>query len=155
MTVRSNHCNVFCCNIEINTVHHRTKFIIGSSKHRTVDTSQKYACFHFYADSIIPQCSRLREFIRILPHQAVFSVLVLHRYFIIIRIDIECEWLLRNFFQCVKQCFRYYGKRPFVSLSFTSTVVTIVVSLSDTVTDKVPSSNSKRKQSRIGSAFLN
>ena len=37
------------------------------------------------------------------------------------------------------------AKRPFVSLSFTSTVVTMVVSLSETVTDNVPSSNSKRK----------
>ena len=46
------------------------------------------------------------------------------------------------------------AKRPSVSLSFTSTVVTIVVSLSETVTDKVPSCSSKRKQSKIGSAFF-
>ena len=46
------------------------------------------------------------------------------------------------------------AKRPSASLSTTSNVVTMVVSLSDTVTVKTPSCNSKRKQSRMGSAFL-
>ena len=57
-------------------------------------------------------------------------------------------------FSASSNVFATTAKRPFVSLSFTSTVVTIVVSLSETVTDNVPSSNSKRKQSRIGSAFF-
>ena len=57
-------------------------------------------------------------------------------------------------FKASKRVLAVTAKRPSISLSFTSTVVTIVVSLSETVADKVPSCSSKRKQSKIGNAFF-
>ena len=112
MTVRCHHRDVFCCNIEIYTVHYRTELVIGSCEYRTVDATQQYTCFHLHADCIFAQHSRLRKFVSILSHQTIFSVLILHGDFIIVRVDVECQRLFRNFFQCIKQCFRYYGKTP-------------------------------------------
>ena len=112
MTVRCHHCDVFCCNIEIYTIHYRTELIVGSRKYRAVDTAEQYVRFHFHTDCIVAQYSRLRKFVSILSHQTILSVLILHCDFVIVRVDVECQRLFRNFFQCIKQCFCYYGKTP-------------------------------------------
>ena len=68
VAVRSHHCDIFCCNIEINTVHHRAEFGVGSSEDRAVDSPQQHFRFHFHTNCVVTQCSRLRKFVCILSH---------------------------------------------------------------------------------------
>ena len=110
MAIGSNESDIFGGDIEINTVHHGTKLVISRSKHGTVDTTQQHLCIHFHTYGIVTQHGRLRELVRILPHQAVFTVLILYRDFKGIRIDFKSQRLFGNFLQSVQKGFGCDGK---------------------------------------------
>ena len=103
--VRSYQCNIFRGDIEINTVHHRAKLVIGRGKNGTIDAIQQNISIQFYANGIITKLRRLRKFFSILSHQTILAVLILNGYLQIIEIDIKRQRLLRYFLQSIEQRF--------------------------------------------------
>ena len=110
MTVGSHHCNIFGRNIEIDTVHHRAKFVVGSSKHCTVDASQQNGSLHFYTDCVLAQHGRLRKLVCILSHEAVFTILILHGDFQRVHVHIKCQRLFGDLLQGIQQSLGCDGK---------------------------------------------
>ena len=117
MSIGSNHRDVFCSNVEIDTIHHGTEFIVRRGKHSAVYSSQQHGSFHFHPYCIIAQHSRLGKFIRILSHQAILTVLILYCDFQWIGIYLERQRLFGNLFQSIQNGFSNYGKAP-VSITF-------------------------------------
>ena len=103
VSVRGHHGDAFGSDVEINAVHHGAQLVIGRSKDGAVDSVHQYLCVHVHADGIFAQCSGGGELVGVLPHEVIFSVLVLYGQLQGVEVNVECQGLLGDFLECVQQ----------------------------------------------------
>ncbi|MPN39347.1 hypothetical protein SDC9_186875 [bioreactor metagenome] len=111
MPVGRHHGDVFRGDVEVDTVHHGTEFIICRGKQGAVDTTQHNRSGNVYPNGIVGQSHRARIFIGILAHEAVFTVGVLNQDLESICVDLERKRLFGQFLQRIEQGLRSHGKR--------------------------------------------
>ena len=124
--VGRHHGDVFRGDVEVDTVHHGTEFIICRGKQGAVDATQHNQSGNVYnSNGIVGESHRARIFIGILAHEAVFTVGVLNQDLESICVDLERKRLFGQFLQRIEQGLRSNGKEPSASLSLTSMVVSM------------------------------
>ena len=94
---------IVCMDIKIDTVHHRTKFVVGSCEKRAADAVQQHLWIHNDCNCVIIQ--RLLEWISIpfLSDKIIFTVLEMDKDFQVFVIDIKSKRLFRQFLQRIEQ----------------------------------------------------
>ena len=68
MSVGSHQRDVFGGDVEINTVHYRTQFVVGSRKDTAVHATHQHVSRHSYLHRVAAQFLSLRIFVGILSH---------------------------------------------------------------------------------------
>ena len=105
MTVGSHECQIVRVNIEIDTVHYRTKLVVSRCKQRTADTVQQHLRVHHDRDCILIQRFLLRICISLLSDKIIFTILEMDKDFQVIVVNIKSQRLFGQLLQRVEQDF--------------------------------------------------
>ena len=103
MSVGRNKSKIIRVDIEINTIHNRTQFIVGRGKNGTADTIQQCLCIYKDGHNVLSQWLLLRIGIPFLSDKVVFTILEMNENLQIVVVDIKRKRLFGKLFQRLQQ----------------------------------------------------
>ena len=103
MSVGRNKSKIIRVDIEINTIHNRTQFIVGRGKNGTADTIQQCLCIYKDGNNVLSQWLLLRIGIPFLSDKVVFTILEMNENLQIVVVDIKRKRLFGKLFQRLQQ----------------------------------------------------
>src|SRR5574344_1984322 len=99
MSVGRNKSKIIRVDIEINTIHNRTQFIVGRGKNGTADTIQQCLCIYKDGNNVMFQWLLLRIVIRFRSDKVVFASVEMNENRQIVVVDIKRKRLFGKLFQ--------------------------------------------------------
>ena len=117
MTITCYNSQAITCQIKIDTIHHRAKFVLCCCKDRTINTIRKFRCINGNRRSIIRY--RLYSWILISPKdwEIIRAILISNINLHLVEINIKSKWLLWKFFHSIKDSLTVYSE---VTFTFTT-----------------------------------
>ena len=112
MAVGSHKCQIVRVNIEIDTIHYRTKFVVSRCKQRAADTVQQHLRVHHDGDRVIIQRFLLRICVSLLSDKIIFTILEMDKNFQVIIVNIKSQRLFGQLLQWIEQDFCRDSEKP-------------------------------------------